>query len=59
MDLIDFDIVNVGNLAPQAYWPVGLGRVKVEATADVCRSIHPQIQLQIHSERFRRSVSAI
>ena len=55
MDLIDFDIVNVENLAPQAYWPVDLGRVKVEATADVCRSIHPQIQLHVHAERFRRS----
>ena len=55
MDLIDFDTVDVENLAPQAYWPADLGRLKVDATADICRAIHPCIQLQVHPERFRRS----
>ena len=55
MDLIDFDTVEVLNLAPQAYWPADLGRLKVDATADLCRSIHPEIKLTLHPERFRRS----
>jgi sulfur carrier protein ThiS adenylyltransferase len=55
MDLIDFDTVHVENLAPQAYWPKELGRLKADATADVCRAIHPEIRLQVHGERYRRS----
>ena len=55
MDLLDFDTVEILNLAPQAYWPTDLGRLKVEATADICRAIRPQIQLTLHPERFRRS----
>jgi sulfur carrier protein ThiS adenylyltransferase len=55
MELIDFDTVDPENLAPQAYWEKDLGRLKVEATADVCRELHPQMKVEIHAERFRRS----
>jgi sulfur carrier protein ThiS adenylyltransferase len=56
MDLIDFDLVSIENLAPQGYWPADLGQEKVQATADLCRCIHPEIELQTHAERFRRSL---
>jgi sulfur carrier protein ThiS adenylyltransferase len=52
---IDFDTVDPENLAPQAYWEKDLGRLKVEATADVCRELHPQMKVEVHAERFRRS----
>jgi hypothetical protein len=55
MTLIDFDTVDVENLAPQAYWPTDLGRRKVDATADLCRHVHPGVQLHALAERFRRS----
>lgn len=55
LDLVDHDVVSVENLAPQAYWPADLGRDKVEATADLCRRIHPQAGLGVHAGRFRRS----
>src|SRR5437016_2609519 len=49
------DTVGPENLAPQAYWPADLGRLKVDATAGICRAVHPQIELQVRAERFRRS----
>src|SRR4051812_16998418 len=55
IDLVDPDTVAVENLAAQAYWPQDLGRPKVAATADLCRCIHPDIRLEVHFERFRRS----
>ena len=55
LDLIDPDTVNIENLAPQAYFPQDLGQPKVTATAQHCRTIYPQIQLEIYPERFRRS----
>jgi sulfur carrier protein ThiS adenylyltransferase len=55
MDLIDFDSVEEVNLAPQAYWPEDLGLAKVEATARICRSINPEMQMGLHIDRFRRS----
>ncbi len=55
LDLIDFDQVAVENLAAQAYWPVDLGRAKVHATADLCRSINPEVQVHAHASTFRRS----
>ncbi len=55
IDLIDFDQVAVENLAAQAYWPADLGRAKVHATADLCRSINPEVQVHTHADTFRRS----
>lgn len=55
MTLIDHDVVAVENLAPQGYWPEDLGQAKIEATAQLCRKINPQIELDLHAERFRRS----
>ena len=55
MTLVDHDVVAVENLATQAFWPDDLGRPKVEATADLCRKLNPQITIHLHNERFRRS----
>ena len=55
LELFDHDTVEVENLAAQAYWPQDLARPKVNATADVCRLIYPQVQLVAHPARFRRS----
>lgn len=55
MSLIDHDLVAVENLAPQGYWPEDLDRPKVEATGDLCRKLNPQISIDLHPEKFRRS----
>src|SRR2546421_5518329 len=55
MELIDHDLVGVENLAPQAYWPADIGKPKVEVTASLCRAINPEVQVQLHADRFRRS----
>lgn len=55
LQLIDFDTVEVVNLACQGYLEDDLGRPKVEATADLCRRLNGQVDVQADSERFRRS----
>lgn len=55
IDLIDFDQVAVENLAAQSYWPQDLGRAKVHATADLCRTINPDVLVHAHANVFRRS----
>jgi molybdopterin-synthase adenylyltransferase len=55
LTLFDDDHVSAENLAPQAYWPADLGAPKVDATAKLCQSIHPQVDVQLHAQRFRRS----
>jgi hypothetical protein len=55
LTLIDHDIVDVVNLAPQGYAPEDLGQSKVAATAAWCRRLNPEILVHTESERFRRS----
>jgi sulfur carrier protein ThiS adenylyltransferase len=55
MDLVDFDVVGVENLAPQAYWQSDLGKSKVEPTAHACRLLNPAVRIGEYNERFRRS----
>ena len=57
LTLVDFDTVNVVNLAPQGYAPDDLGKPKVEATAVWCRRLNPNQKIHIAMERFRRSSS--
>ena len=52
---MDHDSVEVINLAAQGYLPEDLGTPKVEATAQWCRRIHPDLSLHLYAERFRRS----
>jgi sulfur carrier protein ThiS adenylyltransferase len=55
--LIDFDSVDLVNLAPQGYAPDDLGKLKVEATANWCRRLNPDLKVYTFNERFRRSSS--
>ncbi len=55
LQLIDFDTVEVSNLASQGYLEADLGRPKVEATGDLCRRIQGGLQLHLVNDRFRRS----
>ncbi|HEV3146955.1 MAG TPA: ThiF family adenylyltransferase [Gemmataceae bacterium] len=55
--LFDDDTVQVENLAPQGYWPADLNSSKAEVTADLCRRIHPEIEVVAVAERFKRSTA--
>ena len=56
LQLVDPDIVEVPNLAAQGYLEDDLGRLKVEATADLCRRINSEIRRETQPGRFRRSM---
>ena len=55
MTLVDHDTVAVENLAVQGYRPHEIGQPKVEATANACRRLLPEIGLDAHAGRFTRS----
>jgi sulfur carrier protein ThiS adenylyltransferase len=55
MTLVDDDHVAVENLAPQGYSPGDLGQPKVDATASWCLELQPDLVVETHTERFRRS----
>lgn len=54
--LVDFDTVQVENLAPQGFLAGDLGRLKVEAVAEQCRAINPAIETQWFACRYNRSI---
>ena len=56
LQLIDFDLVEVSNLASQGYLEEDLGMLKVEATATLCGKVHSGIEIVSVPERFRRSM---
>jgi len=55
LQLIDFDTVETSNLASQGYLEGDLDRFKVDTTADLCWKINSNLQIDPHTERFRRS----
>jgi len=55
VQLIDPDTVEPVNLAPQGYLESDIGRLKVEATAKLCRRLNSVIDVQTVPHRFRRS----
>ena len=55
LQLIDFDVVEAVNLAPQGYLEEDLGKLKVNATGELVRKIHSGNELELLPERFRRS----
>jgi sulfur carrier protein ThiS adenylyltransferase len=57
LQLIDFDTIEISNLASQGYLEDDLKKLKVEATADLCREINRDLEIQVLPERFRRSLS--
>lgn len=54
--LVDFDTVEPANLATQAYLESDLGRPKVEATAELCRTLNSQISIIEVNGRFNRHI---
>jgi sulfur carrier protein ThiS adenylyltransferase len=56
LQLVDFDVVEVSNLASQGYLEEDLGKLKVEATAALCGRINSSIEILSVPERFRRSM---
>jgi len=56
LQLVDFDIVEESNLASQGYLEDNLGRMKVEATADLCRKINRNLEVRVVIDRFKRSM---
>jgi len=56
LQIVDFDIVETSNLASQGYLEEDLGKVKVEATAMLCRRINSGAEIIPVPERFRRSL---
>jgi molybdopterin/thiamine biosynthesis adenylyltransferase len=56
LQLVDFDIVEESNLASQGYLEEDLGRMKVEATADLCRKINRNLEVRVVIDRFKRSM---
>lgn len=55
LQLIDHDIVEEVNLAPQGFLHDDLGRPKVQAVGDLCQQINPQLEFTEHADKFRRS----
>jgi hypothetical protein len=56
LQLVDFDIVEESNLASQGYLEDDLGRMKVEATADLCQRINRNLEVHAVVDRFKRSM---
>lgn len=56
LQIIDFDVVEPSNLASQGYLEADLGKIKVDATADLCRKINSGLEIHVVPERFRRSM---
>ncbi len=45
--LIDHDVVEPSNLNRQQFWPRHVGRLKVEALAELLRELNPHIRLEL------------
>lgn len=56
LQLIDPDKVEWSNLASQGYLEGDMGKLKVNATSDLCRLINAAVQIHVAPERFRRSM---
>lgn len=54
LQLIDFDTVEEVNLAAQGYLESDLGKLKVDATADLCCRLNSDIEITLEKTRFRR-----
>ena len=55
LQLIDFDTVEEVNLATQGFLHDDLGKAKIQATADLCQQIYPELEMIEINDRFRRS----
>lgn len=53
LQLIDFDMVEPVNLAPQGFYESDLGKPKVEAVANICRQINSEIEITTTNRKFQ------
>ena len=56
LEIIDFDIVEESNIATQGFSEGDLGRYKVDAVADAAHQVNSALDVQVVSDRFRRSM---
>jgi len=57
LELVDYDCVEISNLASQGYLQDDLGRPKVEATADLAQQINQQLEVHEVNDRFKRNMN--
>ncbi len=55
IQLVDFDHVDLSNLATQGYMQKDLKRPKVDVTAEFCREMNHDLNVEVIFERFKRS----
>lgn len=55
LQLIDFDHVDISNLATQGYMQKDLNRPKVDATSEFCREINHDLHVEVVLGRFKRT----
>ncbi len=55
LQLIDFDVVDISNLATQGYMQKDLKCPKVDVTAEYCREINYDLQVEVVLDKFKRS----
>jgi molybdopterin-synthase adenylyltransferase len=58
LQLFDDDLVEITNLASQGYFEEDIGRFKVDAVSSQCWKINSQLEIDPHTERFKRSIKA-
>ncbi len=56
LQLIDFDDIEISNVASQGYLQEEIGRPKVDATAEQCRKINHDLEVHVSYDRFKRSM---
>ncbi|MFC1605183.1 ThiF family adenylyltransferase [Planctomycetota bacterium] len=56
LQLVDHETVEISNLASQGYMESDMGKLKVNATLELCRMINATCEIHIVPERFRRSM---
>ncbi|HBG27913.1 MAG: thiamine biosynthesis protein ThiF [Planctomycetes bacterium GWF2_41_51] len=57
LQIIDFDYVEISNLASQGYLAKDLHKPKVDATAEFCRQMNPELVIEVVLDRFKRSTT--
>lgn len=56
LQLVDHDRVEISNLASQGYLEEDFGKLKVEATAELCKRVNSRSDIHVVPDRFRRSM---
>ncbi|HBG26197.1 MAG: thiamine biosynthesis protein ThiF [Planctomycetes bacterium GWF2_41_51] len=55
LQIFDFDFVEISNLATQGFLAKDLHKPKVEAVAEFCRQMNPELVIEVVLDRFKRS----